>query len=95
VIASGQHKPLRVLHLLYGGMGGLSSYLMEFVRSDRARRFENAVLYFGIEPPHDEYVKFCDDHGIPHACVMKRRGLDLISYARVVGILVRHRPDVV
>ncbi|MEX2140292.1 MAG: glycosyltransferase family 4 protein [Pirellulales bacterium] len=83
------------MHLLYGGMGGLSSYLMEFVRSDQDRRFENSVLYFGIESPHDEYVKFCDDHGISHACVMKRRGLDLIGYSRVFGFLVRHRPDVV
>jgi glycosyltransferase involved in cell wall biosynthesis len=95
VIASGNHTPIRVLHLLYGGMGGLSSYLMEFVRSDQDRRFENAVLYFGIESPHDEYVKFCNDNGITHACVMKRRGLDLISYTRVFSFLVRHRPDVV
>jgi glycosyltransferase involved in cell wall biosynthesis len=95
VIANGKSIPIRVLHLLYGGMGGLSSYLMEFVRSDHNRRFENAVLYYGIESPHDEYVKFCDDHGIAHACVMKRRGLDLISYSRVFSFLVRHRPDVV
>lgn len=95
MIASFNRTPLRALHLLYGGMGGLSSYLMEFVRSDQDRLFENAVLYYGIESPHDEYVKFCQDNGIRHASVIKQRGLDLRSYSRVFSFLVRHRPDVV
>ena len=95
MIASSNHSSLRVLHVLYGGMGGLSSYFMEFVRSDSDRLFENSVLYFGIESPHQEYLEFCDRKGISHSCVMKHRGLDLRSYCRVISFLVRHRPDVV
>ncbi len=95
MIATNHRHPLRVVHVLYGGMGGLSSSFMEFVRSDRDRLFENSVLYYGIESPHAEYVEFRNHNGIANSCVMKRRGLDLGSYYRVLRFLVRHRPDVV
>ena len=70
---------------MYGGMGGLSTYFMEFVGSDQDRLFENAVLYFGIEPPHEEYMNFCGEQRIQYFTVMKRQGLDLLSYLKVLG----------
>jgi glycosyltransferase involved in cell wall biosynthesis len=80
---------------MYGGMGGLSTYFMRFVETDHEGLFDNAVLYFGIEPPLGEYVNFCDCQNIRHFTVMKRQGLDLWSYLKVLAILFRHRPDVV
>jgi L-malate glycosyltransferase len=95
VIASNGKPSLRSLHLMYGGMGGLSTYFMEFVGSDQDRLFENAVLYFGIESPHEEYVNFCGEQRIQSFTVVKRQGLDLLSYLKVLGVLIRYRPDVV
>jgi glycosyltransferase involved in cell wall biosynthesis len=88
-------QPIRVIHLLYSGMGGTGTYFMEFVRSDRHKAFENIAVFFGIEAPSDDYASFCDQHGIDHVTVPKRQGLDLRSYAKIYDILARYRPDAV
>jgi len=63
----------KLLHVLYSGQGGLGTYFMNFVNSDKENRFEHFAFFYGIEPLLDEYRSFCEINGIPYAYV-KRSG---------------------
>ena len=81
--AAHEGEPLRLLHVLYGGMGGIGAYFMEFVTSDRHERFRHEALFYGIEPVYPDYREFCEQHGIPYSEIVKRRGLDLPALFRL------------
>jgi hypothetical protein len=39
-------RPIRALHIIYSGFGGLGTYIMEFVRCDEEKLYKNAVLFY-------------------------------------------------
>ena len=92
-------RPLRLLHVLYGGQGGLGTYFLEFVASDKNHRFAHTAVFYGIEDLHLEYERFVREHDIPFTSIRKRRGPDLVATLRLVGamsqptdVIVLHTP---
>lgn len=73
----------RLLHILYGGLGGIGTYFMEFVTSDEHSRFEHRAIFYGVEPVYAGYKDFCREHGIPFVEITKRRGPDPLAFARL------------
>jgi glycosyltransferase involved in cell wall biosynthesis len=79
--------PLRLLHVLYSGKGGLGTYFLELVESDRNERFSHSAIFYGIEALDPEYERFARDRGIPFTVIRKRRGPDLVSTIRLVAAM--------
>jgi len=77
-------QPLRLLHILYGGQGGLGTYFLEFVASDTKKRFAHSAVFYGIEDVYDEYAQFVRERDIPFTTIRKRRGPDLASALRLL-----------
>jgi glycosyltransferase involved in cell wall biosynthesis len=77
-------QPLRLLHVLYSGKGGLGTYFLEFVASDENRRFVHSAVFYGIEKLDPEYEGFVRERGIPFVAIRKHRGPDLVSTIRLV-----------
>lgn len=86
-VSSGQ--PLRLLHVLYSGQGGLGTYFLEFVASDKNKRFAHSAVFYGIEALHPEYERFVREHNIPFTTICKHRGPDLVSTVRLLGAMSR------
>ena len=80
-------QPLRLLHLLYTGKGGLGTYFLEFVDSDRNNRFAHHAVFYGIEELDPEYEQFVRERDIQFTVVRKRRGPDLPSAIRLVAAM--------
>jgi glycosyltransferase involved in cell wall biosynthesis len=80
-------QSLRLLHVLYSGQGGLGTYFLEFVASDKNRRFAHSAVFYGIEQLHPEYERFVRERDIPFTTVRKRRGPDLVSAIRLLGAM--------
>ncbi len=76
--------PLRLLHVLYSGKGGLGTYFLELVASDENRRFAHSAVFYGIEELDPEYERFVRERGIPFVAIRKHRGPDIVSTIRLV-----------
>lgn len=82
-------QPLRLLHVLYSGQGGLGTYFLEFVASDKNRRFAHSAVFYGIEELHPEYERIVRERDIPYTTIRKHRGPDLASILRLLAAMSR------
>lgn len=86
---------MKVLHILYSGLGGHGNVFFSMVDADKQKEFEYEALFFGIEDVREGYVKKAVDRNIPWFFVKKKPGIDLASYKKIVGIIKHSGPDVV
>lgn len=86
---SQRSEPLRLLHVLYSGKGGLGTYFMELVASDKNERFAHSAVFYGVESLDPEYERFVREREIPFAAIRKHRGPDLGSTIRLLGAMSR------
>jgi len=86
---------LKVLQVLYSGLGGHGSVVTSLVAADRRREWEHSLLFYGIEDLLPAYRAFCEQREIPFTLVRKKRGLFSIRLAAVYRALRRNKTDVV
>ncbi|MEM6813973.1 MAG: glycosyltransferase [Bacteroidota bacterium] len=79
-----------MLHLLYSGQGGLGTYFMNFVQSDKKKLFKHYAFFYGIEPLYNEYEEFCLSNSIPFTYVKRDSKLDLGSLKLLNGFIKNH-----
>lgn len=84
-----------MLHLLYSGQGGLGSYFMNFVKSDRAGRFDHFVFFYGVEPLFEEYKKFCEERNITYVYLRKEKKISLEYLRPLKQFIQDHKIDTV
>jgi len=84
-----QTQPLRLLHVLYSGKGGLGTYFLELVQSDRNARFAHRAVFYGVETLDPEYERFVRERDIPFTAIRKHRGPDLVATVRLVRAMSR------
>ena len=85
---------MRVLHLLYSGLGGHGNVFENFVLADKEREFGYGAIYYGIEPVRNVYKKFCHKHGIRCSYVKKRFRIDLFFYLKALLRIWVMKPNV-
>ncbi|MBZ4190003.1 glycosyltransferase family 4 protein [Niabella beijingensis] len=88
-------KKRRVLHILYGGLGGHASVFFSIVKSDVSSEFQSIALFYGVEEVRSDYLKRCDLMNIPYKVHQKKKGIDLRYYFSVFHSLVKLKPDVI
>jgi glycosyltransferase involved in cell wall biosynthesis len=86
---------MKVLQILYSGLGGHGNVATSLVRADTARRWEHRLLFYGVEDLLPDYAAFCARRRIPYTFVRKPRGALRVGAAALAGALRRHRPDAV
>lgn len=80
----------RILHCLYSGQGGLGTYFMNFVQSDKKKLFKHHAFFYGIEPLFNEYEEFCLINSIPFTYVKRESKLDLGSLKYLNAFIKNH-----
>ncbi len=86
---------MKVLHILYAGLGGHGNVFFSMVDADKQKEFEYGALFFGIEDVREGYIKKATERNIPWFAVKKKPGIDLASYKKIVGIIRQYRPDII
>jgi len=86
---------MKVLHVLYSGLGGHGSVFFSMVAADKNKEFEYAAVFNGIEDIREEYILRCKEHGIPYSFVKKKPGKHLSFYHRLFKAIKSHQPDVI
>ena len=86
---------MKILHVLYSGLGGHGNVFFSLVRADVQKKFCYQVLFNGIEPIRDEYKERCELLNIPYTGVLKKPGLDLKYYKQLYIEIKAANADVV
>jgi glycosyltransferase involved in cell wall biosynthesis len=85
---------MKVVQVLYSGLGGHGSVFRSLVLADKDKELQNTAIFYGIEEIRSEYVDLCQEHQIPFHFVPKKPGIDLKSWKQVVDLVVKAKPDV-
>lgn len=86
---------MKVLHILYSGLGGHGNVFFSMVDADTAHDFEYAAIFFGIEDIREGYIKKAEERNVPWYFVKKKPGTDLASYRQITAIIKEQNPDII
>src|SRR6187401_391407 len=85
---------MKVLHILYSGLGGHGSVFFSMVEADVEQKYQYEAIFYGIEDVRTEYIKKAEEKGIAWNFVKKKRGLDLGSYRKIAKIIKDSAPEI-
>ena len=85
---------MKVLHILYSGLGGHGSVFFSMVEADSEQKFTYEAIFFGVEDVRPEYMQKADEKGIAWNSVKKRPGLDLGAFRKIAGIIAKSEPEI-
>ncbi len=74
---------IKCLHLLYSGLGGVGVLVINLIKYNKEKHFQNEFIFIGIEPLLEEYQELCQQYNIPYKFILKKEGLDLKSILRL------------
>jgi glycosyltransferase involved in cell wall biosynthesis len=86
---------MKILQILYPGLGGHSSVAFSLVEGDRDLICQHHMLGYGIERPTTAYIEKTLELNVPSDYILKKIGIDLTSQIRVYKMLKEIKPDVI
>lgn len=86
---------MKILHILYSGLGGHGNVFFSMVDADKEKAFAYEALFFGIEDARAGYIEKAELRKIPWYFVKKKPGLDLSSYRKISSIIKQAAPDII
>ncbi|MEO6537341.1 MAG: glycosyltransferase family 4 protein [Ferruginibacter sp.] len=86
---------MKILHVLYSGLGGHGNVFFSFVKGTGKNEFLYEALFNGIEAVKPDYINICHEYAIPWNFVPKRPGLDLRYYLNLVKNIKNSDADIV
>lgn len=87
---------MRVLQILYSGLGGHGSVALSLADAARAEvGWESQFVFLGVEPALASYIGTCVANGYPHAEVRTRPGVHWLAWRSLYGAISQLRPDAI
>lgn len=86
---------MKVLQVLYSGLGGHGSVVTSLIQADKEKKWEHALLFYGVEELLPAYHDFCIENRIPFSFVKKNKELFSTGWSAIRKALNQHDPDVV
>ena len=86
---------MKVLHILYSGLGGHGNVFFSLTDADIQNRFTFEALFNGVENMREEYVERCNKKKIYFNYVKKIPGFDVNYYKEIVRIVKASNPDII
>ncbi|MBK9533329.1 MAG: glycosyltransferase family 4 protein [Chitinophagaceae bacterium] len=86
---------MKILHVLYSGLGGHGNVFFSMVDADEQGEFTFEALFNGIEEVKAEYIEHCTAKNIPWHFIPKKPGLDIPYFARLYRQIKKARPGII
>ena len=86
---------MRVIQVLYSGLGGHGSVVSSLVLADSNSDWEHRLLFYGIEELLPVYRQFCLDHWVPFRYIKKKKGVFRFPGKEVYKVFKGTDPDVI
>ena len=86
---------MKILHVLYSGMGGHGNVFFSMVKADTSGSFQYEALFNGIEDIRSEYIEKCSRLGITWNFVKKKPGLDIGFYKNLIAAIKKSDAEII
>lgn len=86
---------MKILHILYSGLGGHANVFFSMVKADKYKEFEQEALFNGVEELRQEYKELCDKNSIAWNFVKKIPGLDVTFYRKLKHHIKKADPQII
>ncbi|MEO5999790.1 MAG: glycosyltransferase family 4 protein [Ferruginibacter sp.] len=86
---------MKILHVLYSGLGGHGNIFFAMVSADTKHEFEYEALFYGIEDVRAEFIEACTQKKIPWYFAKKYIKLDVKYYFRIMQLIRKSNPDII
>jgi L-malate glycosyltransferase len=86
---------MKVLHVLYSGLGGHGNVFFSMVSADDNKALEYEALFNGVEEVREEYKERCSNYQLTWNFVKKKPGLDIGYYIKLYRQIKKAAPDVI
>jgi glycosyltransferase involved in cell wall biosynthesis len=74
---------MKILHVLYSGLGGHGNVFFSMVNADLKKEFEYEALFNGIEDIREEYIERCCKNNISFSFIKKKAGRHLFFFYKI------------
>ena len=87
---------MKVLHILYSGLGGHGNVFFSMVEADRKKEYCFEALFTGVEAVREEYINRCIKNNIPFTYLNKKSGKKHLSFFyRVFKSVLKSNADII
>jgi glycosyltransferase involved in cell wall biosynthesis len=86
---------MKVMQVLYSGLGGHGSVVTSLIDADKKKEWEHCLLFYGIEELLPAYKIFCEKNNIPYSFIKKKKGVFRPSGSEVRKVMKKYNPDVI
>ena len=87
--------PMKILHVLYSGLGGHGNVFFSLVKGDVNKEMEYEALFYGIENVREEYLEQCAKNKIKFYTAKKKPGLDISYYKQILHHIKSSDADII
>lgn len=84
-----------MIHICYPGVGGQAAVATGLAEEGVRAGVSQAVIFYGTEPTAEQYIEFCEFHGIEHTTIVKKPGIGLSARRALRAVIRRHNPQFV
>ena len=86
---------MKILHVLYSGLGGHGNVFFSMLDADVNNEFKFEALFNGVEQVKPEYIERCTKKNIAWSYVSKKPGLDIGYYFKLYRQIKKAKPQVI
>ena len=86
---------MKILHVLYSGLGGHGNVFFSMVKGDVNNEIEYEALFYGIEDVRQEYIEQSKENNIKYYLAKKKLGFDFNYYKSILHFIKESNPDIV
>lgn len=91
---STQINNIKIVHLLYSGLGGHSSVFFNIASSKAGVQFSHIAFFGGVETLNQDSESRCINQSIPFIFLLKKQGVDLKFNYQIFKTLLKDRPKI-
>ena len=89
-----QKNRIKILHILYSGLGGHGNVFFSMVAADIEKKYEFEAIFTGTEPLRLEYKEKCIAANISFSYINKTEGKHVRFFMTVIKSIKKVNPDV-
>ncbi|HUS03581.1 MAG TPA: glycosyltransferase family 4 protein [Chitinophagaceae bacterium] len=86
---------MKILHVLYSGLGGHGNVFFSFIGADKKKEFKYEALFYGIEDVRSEYIQKCIEKNIVCNFAKKKYKIDFKFYLQIFKYIRRSGADII
>ncbi len=86
---------MKILHILYSGLGGHGNVFFSFIKADEEKHFEFEAIFAGVENIREEYITKSEASNVNWKFIHKKRGIDISFNKKIITTLKESKSSII